>query len=372
VPVVTFVHPSGARAASAGTYILYASHVAAMTPGTNLGAATPVAVGGGFPTPGQDDKKDEKKEDGEDAEAEKAKPKSPSEAKAVNDAVAYIRSLAEMRDRNADWAERAVREAESLSSSAALRENVIDVVATNTDDLLKQIHGRTVRVGQADVVLDTEGVTTQELEPDWRTRVLSVITNPNVALILMMIGIYGLIFEFMNPGALVPGTIGGICLLIGLYALALLPVNYAGIALMVLGIGLMIAEAFSPSFGILGIGGVVAFVLGATILVDTEAPGFQLSWAVIAGMAVASLAFTLLAGKLAVSSFRRRIVSGAEELIGASGEVQQWAGGKGFVFAHGERWQAVSDAPLHEGERVRVTGRDGLTLTVTPVSGDKG
>lgn len=371
VPVATYVHPSGARAASAGTYILYGSHVAAMTPGTNLGAATPVAIGGGLPLPGD---KDEKTEDsGKDKDKKKptSSPAKPMEAKAVNDAVAYIRSLAELRGRNADWAEKAVREAASLPASEALKENVIDIVATDIDDLLGQAHGRTVKVGKAEITLDTKGLEVEQIEPDWRTRLLSTITNPNVALILMMIGIYGLIFEFMNPGSLVPGTIGAICLLIGLYAFALLPVNYAGIGLMLLGLGLMIAEAFTPSFGILGIGGAAAFVLGAAILVDTEAPGFEISWAVIAALGVTSLAFTLVAARLAISSQRRRIATGAEEMVGARGEVRDWQDGYGYVLAHGERWKAVSEAPLSKGARVRVTGMDGLVLKVTPDSTDK-
>lgn len=324
-----------------------------------------------MPLPGD---KDEKTEDsGKDKDKKKptSSPAKPMEAKAVNDAVAYIRSLAELRGRNADWAEKAVREAASLPASEALKENVIDIVATDIDDLLGQAHGRTVKVGKAEITLDTKGLEVEQIEPDWRTRLLSTITNPNVALILMMIGIYGLIFEFMNPGSLVPGTIGTICLLIGLYAFALLPVNYAGIGLMLLGLGLMIAEAFTPSFGILGIGGAAAFVLGAAILVDTEAPGFEISWAVIAALAVTSLAFTLVAARLAISSQRRRIATGAEEMVGARGEVRDWQDGYGYVLVHGERWKAVSEAPLSKGARVRVTGMDGLVLKVTPDSTDK-
>ena len=373
VPVATYVHPSGARAASAGTYILYGSHIAAMTPGTNLGAATPVSIGGGLPLPGRNKDDEDKKSKDSEKEKEKAKsgPSSPMEAKAVNDAVAYIRSLAELRGRNVEWAEKAVREAASLSANDALKQNVIDIVATGIDDLLVQAHGRTVRLGTEEVVLDTKGLSIEHVEPDWRTRLLATITNPNIALILMMIGIYGLIFEFMNPGALIPGTIGAICLLLGLYAFALLPVNYAGLALIVLGIGLMVAEAFAPSFGVLGIGGAAAFVLGAAIIVDTEAPEFQISWAVISAMAVTSLILTFIVVRLAISSHRRQVATGTEEMAGASGEVSDWQDGRGHVIAHGERWRAVSDAALTRGQPVRVTGIDGLVLRVEPETIDK-
>jgi membrane-bound serine protease (ClpP class) len=367
VPVVTYVHPSGARAASAGTYILYASHIAAMTPGTNVGAATPVAIGGGLPLPGSDkDEEKAKKKETETGEKDTATPSPPKpmEAKAISDAVAYIRSLAELRGRNADWAEKAVREAASLSASEALKENVVDIIANDIDDLLGQVHGRTVRVGKVETLLDTKDLKVEHIEPDWRTRLLSTITNPNIALILMMIGIYGLIFEFMNPGALIPGTIGAICLLVGLYAFALLPVNYAGLALIVLGMGLMIAEAFTPSFGVLGTGGVAAFALGAAILIDIEAPGFQISWAVIGAVAVTSLALTLVVVRLAMRSHQLRVATGIEEMTGARGEVEDWRGGKGHVFAHGERWRAVSKGPLKKGQAVRVIGMDGLVLKV--------
>ena len=361
VPVASFVAPSGARAASAGTYILYASHVAAMAPGTNLGAATPIAIGGGlFGGDEEDREKSGKQDQGEAAK----RPSNAGEAKLINDAVAYIRGLAELRGRNADWAERAVREAASLPSAAAAREGIIDFTAVSVEDLLKQAHGRTVRVGQADVRLDTAGLAIEDLTPDWRTRLLSVITNPNVALLLMIVGIYGLIFEFLSPGTMVPGTIGGISLLLGLYALAVLPVSYAGIGLIVLGTGLLVAEAHSPSFGVLGIGGGLAIVLGAAILFDTDVPGLQVSWPVLGGLALASLVFSLVVARLAFISRRHRVVTGAEEMIGIPGKVDSWAGAAGYVIAHGERWKAVSSEPLDPGEDVKVVSRDGLTLKV--------
>lgn len=360
VPVVTYVTPRGARAASAGTYILYASHLAAMAPATNLGAATPVAVGGGG-LPGLSDPTED-----EDGSATPRSPRNPSEAKAVNDAVAHIRGLAELRDRNADWAEAAVREAATLTASAALAEGVIEIIARDRADLLAQLDGRMVAMNGEMVTLATSDLVVELLEPDWRTAFLSVITNPNVAIILMLIGIYGLIFEFLNPGVLIPGTLGGISLLTGLYALALLPLNYAGAALILLGIALMVAEAFAPSFGILGIGGVVALVLGATMLIDTDIPELGISVPLVAAVAVAALALTLVVVRLAIRSHRRGVVSGHEELLGAPAEVLDWSGSRGHVWLHGERWQARADAPLSPGQPVRVRGVSGLKVTVEP------
>lgn len=363
VPVASFVSPSGARAASAGTYILYASHIAAMVPGTNLGAATPVAVGGGgSPFGGGQDEQD----DGENID-QPAAPTNAGEAKAINDAVAYIRGLAELRDRNVEWAEQAVREAASLTATEAARKNVIDFTAANIEDLLAKADGMSARVGQADMVLDTDGLAVEEMEPDWLTRFLTVITNPNVALIFMMVGIYGLILEFMNPGALVPGTIGGISLLMGLYALAVLPVTYAGVGLVILGAALLVAEVVSPSFGVLGIGGGIAFVLGAAFLFDTETPGLEVSWPVLAAVAVASLLMSLLVARLALTSQRGKVVSGREQMIGATGEVLSWNGTTGYVLTHGERWKAVSDTPMVAGQTVRIEDIDGLTLKVSAV-----
>jgi membrane-bound serine protease (ClpP class) len=374
VPVATYVTPAGARAASAGTYILYASHVAAMTPGTNLGAATPVQLGGGgLPFGGGEDEQETEEgedEEGEDEEADGGiAPKTAMERKVINDAVAYIRGLAELRGRNADWAEKAVREAVSLSATEAERQDVIDVTATNLDDLLSKINGTVVSVRNEERTLSTDGLTIEFVEPDWRTRLLAVITNPNVALILMMIGIYGLIFEFINPGALYPGTIGAISLLLALYALAALPIDYAGMGLILLGIVLMVAEAFAPSFGVLGIGGAIAFVLGAAMLIDTEAPGFAISWPVISAIAATSLGFSLLVVRMALTSHRRGVVSGREQMIGMPARVQDWSGTSGHVFVQGERWRAVSGAPVEAGQTVRITGMNGLTLQVEPETG---
>lgn len=387
VPVASYVSPSGARAASAGTYIMYASHVAAMAPATNLGAATPVAIGGGgsdddSPMPfqlqatdaaGDGSQEGAAEGDGDGATGdedtgEEAAPRSASEAKAINDAVAYIRGLAELRDRNADWAESAVRAAESLSAREAAERGVIDFVATSIGDLLAQADGRVVEMSDGtEITLATEGLATEQVEPDWRTALLATITNPNVALILMLVGVYGLIFEFLNPGALVPGTVGGISLIMGLYSLALLPLDWAGIGLILLGLALIVAEAFAPSFGILGIGGTVALVIGAVILVDADAEGIAVSEPLIAAVAVAGVASTWIVVHLTRGSFRARVVSGQEELVDAEARVIDWHGGKGHVWLHGERWQATGPEDLAPDAPVRVRAVTGLVVMVDPV-----
>lgn len=358
VPVASYVAPTGARAASAGTYILYASHIAAMAPGTNLGAATPVQIGGVPPPEKKEKDKEEKKADDADKNAMKRK--------AVNDAAAYIRSLAELHGRNQEWAEKAVREAASLSASEALKLNVVDIVAMGMADLLKQIDGRDVMVQGHKRTLKTAGLPIRQLDPDWRSRLLSVITNPNIAYILMLIGIYGLILEFSNPGAIVPGTVGAIALLLALYSLQMLPVNYAGMGLILLGVALMVGEAFEPSFGILGMGGVAAFAIGSIILMDTELPGFGIDLSVIITFTVTSALFFIIVIGLAFKARRRPVVSGQEELIGGEAIVINDFEKKGSVYIHSETWTAVSDAPLHKDQQVKVTGMKGLILQVEP------
>ncbi|WP_370151923.1 nodulation protein NfeD [Ferrovibrio sp.] len=372
VPVVTWVSPSGARAASAGTYILYASHVAAMMPGTNLGAATPVQLGGGLPFGGGGEKP------GEGGKDDAAAPKTAMEKKVVNDATAYIRALAELRGRNADWAVQAVREGASLPAREAVEKGVVDLVADSLDVLLAAVDGRVVKLRGEDAAVEARGLQAVEIDPDWRTQMLAVITNPNVALILMMIGIYGLIFEFMNPGVFFPGVIGAICLLTGLYALAVLPLNYAGAALMLLGLALIVGEIFTPSVGTLGIGGVIAFALGAAILIDTDMPAFAIDWPVIAAVSLLGLGFVLVVMQLAVRAHRRPVVSGPEEMLGASARVLDWQGAGGHVLVHGERWQAVpadpaapGNATLQAGSAVRVAALDGLVLRVVPLGPGK-
>ena len=376
VPVATFVMPDGARAASAGTYILYASHIAAMAPATNLGAATPVAIGIGGAQPGGKDEGADKgepaSEGDKDAGKDDARPRTPGgseamSAKAVNDAAAYIRSLAQLRGRNADFAERAVREAMSLSAQEALEQGVIDVVATDLPALLRQLDGREVAVAGGKLTLATAGAVVEHQEPDLRNRILAALANPQVALILMMIGIYGLFFEFTSPGFGVPGVAGAICLLIALYAFQLLPVNWAGVALLAIGAALMLAEAFAPSFGVLGVGGLIAFVVGGLFLIDTDVPGFGIPLPFLAGVALASAAIIFAVGGFAVKSRQRRVVSGREEMIGSIGQVTGPTGdGAYWVHTHGENWRARAPGELAAGRRVRVTAIDGLTLDVVP------
>jgi membrane-bound serine protease (ClpP class) len=360
VPVIGYVAPSGAHAASAGTYILYATHIAAMAPGTNLGAATPVQIGGPLPglpdvTPDKDDKK------GGDGQP---KPKDAMTAKATNDAVALIRSLAELRGHNADWAEKAVREAASLSANAALQANVIDFIAQSPAELLRQVDGRVVGViGGGTRHLATREATLQAIEPGLISRFLRVITDPNIAFILMLVGIYGLIFEFISPGAVAPGVVGTICLLVGLYALNLLPINYAGLGLMLLGITLLVIEAFNPTV-VLGLGGITAFVLGAVMLFEVEAPGYRLSWSVI------GIASTMFIGLILVvlgSVWRARrgpARVGAQAMRGMSAEILDWSESEGHVFTQGERWQARGAEAFEPGEVVEVANIKDLTLVV--------
>ena len=330
VPVAAFVAPGGARAASAGTFILMASPIAAMAPGTNLGAATPVPLGGGGAQPAVPGKEQPDKEKTD-------KEGSAHERKAVHDAAAYIRGLAQMRGRNAEWAERAVREAESLSAEEALKIHVIDFVAADVPDLVAK-RG----LGAAPIVY---------ADPDARTRFLSIITEPSIAYVLMLVGIYAIMFEFSNPGLVLPGVAGVICLVIALYGLHLLPVNYAGLALIVLGIG-----------------GLIAFVIGSVILVD--APGFRVPYPLIGGLAIASAAFLLAVAGMLVKARGRPVVSGREELIGSAGEVLEASGRDAWARVHGETWRVRSRAPLVPGQRVRVAGMEGLTLDVIPETGE--
>lgn len=356
VPIVAYVAPSGARAASAGTYILYAAQIAAMAPGTNLGAATPVSVGGPGLTPGK--KKDEKKKS--------AKPDA-SKMKALNDARAYIRSLAQMRGRNATWAEKAVTHAASLSAREALKINVINLVAPNIHALLAKVNGMTVSVNGSPVKIASKNLSITHIQPDWRSRFLGVITDPSVAYILLMIGIYGLFFEFMNPGFVVPGVIGGIAILLGLYGLAMLPVNYVGLALLCLGIIFMIAEAFMPSFGALGIGGVVSFIVGSIFLLKADYVGFRVPIYLIIIVALVTVSFILLVITLALRARRRRVVSGATVLIGKQGIIEKDADGDLWLPLVGERWQCRSDTEIQAGQLVAVVKLEGLILVVKPV-----
>lgn len=377
IPVLGYVSPGGARAASAGTYILYACQIAAMAPATHLGAATPVSLGGTTPMPSSlgKDKSDKDKPDkpasakstgnldtnenmGADAESHKV----------LNDAIAYIRSLAQLRGRNAEWAEQAVRGAATLTANEAVQKHVIDFVATNTDDLLNQSDGRRVSVGERIITLQLKGAAVRAYPSGWRTRFLAVITNPTFAYLLLLAGIYGLVLEAFHPGALLPGIAGGICLLIGLYALQLLPVDYAGLALMVLGVGLLITEAFVPTMGALGVGGAIAFVIGSIMLLDTNVPGYAINLGVIGGIAAGGVALLAALIWLAMRAQRARQVSGDPQLLGACGELLEpiAANGEAQAMLFGERWQVRSAAALQAGARVRVMRREGLLLWVEP------
>jgi len=381
VPVLGYVAPQGARAASAGAYILMATHVAAMAPATNVGAATPVQMGGSNPLPGGGQPADEGDGgdggDGNDEEAEGGgadggggdAPADATSAKAVNDAVAYFRSLAELRGRNADWAERAVRDAASLSAAAALEANVIEVVATNRAELLAFADGRTVELaGEREVTIDVEGAPLVEIATNWQERLLAVLANPNVAYILMLVGIYGIIFELANPGTIGSGVIGAISLLLGLFALNLLPIDYAGVGLILLGVVLMVGEALTPSVGILGIGGVIAFILGSVLLIDTDAPGFALSPWVIGGVTASTAGLLMGVLTLAIKAQRGPVVSGAEGMIGQVGRIVSWQGKSGTIHVAGETWHAVGAGDLAPGRHARVEKMEGLTLTVVPVN----
>lgn len=341
IPVATFVAPDGARAASAGTYILYASHIAAMAPASNLGAATPVAIGA--PTPAAPD---------------------AMTAKRLADASAYLRSLAQLRGRNADWGEQAVRESASLSASEALQKNVVTLIAQDVADLLRQVDGREVRTVLGDLRLATHHARVLVFDADWRSRLLSVITEPSLALVLLMLGIYGLLFEFSNPGFVLPGVVGAISLLLALFGLQMLPVNYAGLGLIFLGVAFLIAEAFLPTFGALGVGGVVSFSIGAVLLIDNDVPGFGVPLWLVALLAVVSAAFILLLAGIAAKTRRRPLVLGVATLIGATGELVEFADGEGWAQIQGDYWKVRGAAGLRAGRRIRVTRVQGLALQV--------
>lgn len=376
VPVIGYVAPAGSHAASAGLYVLYASHVAAMAPGTNTGSATPVQIGGlPLPSPQQPPKEDRGQNEEPPTERDEAlersapMPDDPTAAKIVNDAVAYIRSLAQLRGRNADWAETAVREAASLSAEDALQAGVIDFVARDMNDLLDQLDGRRVVAGGIERQLATKALVIERIEPSVVTTILKLLSNPNVALLLMVVGVYGLIFEFSNPGV-GPGIVGAICLVLGLYALNQLPVNYAGLALILLGIALMVAEAVTPTFGVLGLGGIVAFAIGAAILIDTDVPEYQVSWSTIVVAAALSFAVLSLLFGYIWRTFRSPVRTGAAGLRGAAAEVIDWTNGTGHVWAQGERWEAVGPHRLKPGDRIHVVGLKGLRLKIKKTSTD--
>ena len=368
VPVATYVSPAGARADSAGTYILLASHIAAMAPTTHLGAATPVSLSG-------DDFGDKPESDDEEAsepddEEEEDTPESGSamERKVMNDAIAYIRGLAEAHGRNADWAEKAVTEAATLTATEALEQNVIDLIAVNQADLFRQLNGRELEVNNRTITLDTEALVVERIEQSWRNKFLSTIASPEILLLLIMVGIYGLMFEGYNPGAIVPGVVGVICLLLAAYALQVLPVNYAGLALIIVGIALIVAEAFVPSFGALGLGGIAAFIFGSIMMFDSGIPGFGISISFVVAVSVIAGAFLLWLVSYLVKLRRRGAVSGKDSILGGTGTARESFTGEGKVWLEGESWAAVSKVAIEKNQEVVVTAIDGLTLEVEPAS----
>ena len=373
VPVATYVSPGGARADSAGTYILLASHIAAMAPTTHIGAATPVSLGGedppDRPTPFDRPSPDDEESESEDKDdVDRSSGDTAMERKVMNDAIAYIRGLAETHGRNAEWAESAVRDAATLTANEALEQNVVDLIAADRSEMLAAIHGREVNLNNVPTVIDTENLQVEVLEPSWRIKLLSTIASPEIALLLVLIGIYGLIFEGYNPGAIVPGVVGVISLLLAAYALQVIPVNYAGLALIIVGIAMIVAEAFLPSFGALGLGGIAAFIFGAIMMFDTGVPGFGISIPFVVTLAVVAgiLLFLLVAYLLRLQ--RRGAVSGRGSIVGGTGTAMQDFTGAGRVWLEGEAWQAASDAPVVKGQSVLVRKMDGLTLIVEPLA----
>jgi len=373
VPVATYVSPEGARADSAGTYILLASHIAAMAPTTHLGAATPVSLTGDSVTP-QDDTEDETDDDASDDESEadeqettsEQQPGSSMERKVLNDAIAYIRGLAERHGRNADWAENAVRDAATLTAREALEQNVIEFIAADHGELLEMIDGHEITVAGEPMVMDTGGEVIEEYETSWRIRILSAVASPEIVLILGMIGLYGLMYEGWNPGAILPGVVGIICLLLAAYGLQVLPVNYAGLALIIVGLGLMTAEAFAPSFGALGLGGIAAFVFGSIMMFDSGIPGFGISVTFVLSVAIVAALFIVWMVGFVLKLRRRGAVSGSDSIIGGIGTAMSDFSGDGKIWLEGESWAARSSTAVSKDQEVVVTNMVGLTLEIKP------
>ncbi len=366
VPVATYVTPAGARADSAGTYILLASHIAVMAPTTHLGAATPVSLTGDDATPNEPDAADDDSSEADEESDDETQPGTAMERKVLNDAIAYIRGLADRYGRNADWAEDAVVNAATLTATDALEQNVIEFVAENRSDLLKQVNGYEVEINSETITLDTSEVIVEVYEPNWRIKILSAIANPEIVLLLGLIGLYGLMYEGWNPGAIVPGVVGVICLLLAAYALQVLPVNYAGLALIIVGLALMTAEAFAPSFGALGLGGIVAFVFGAIMMFDSGIPGFGISLTFVIALAMVAALFIIWLASFILRLRRRGAVSGSGSIIGGIGKAMHAFDGEGKVWLEGEAWAARSTAAVARDQDVIVTNMEGLTLEVEP------
>jgi membrane-bound serine protease (ClpP class) len=363
IPVVSYVAPEGARAASAGTYILYASHVAAMSPATNLGAATPVSIGR---LPGSTKSPEEgKKQENEELVTDDT---ATLKRKMINDASAYIKALAELRGRNADWAVQAVREAVSLSSEEALKLRVIDFVAKDLTDLLRQLEGHQVMINSGSHVIITKNMTISRIAPNWRYKLLMVIGDPNIAYFLLLFGFFGLVYELANPGIFLPGVAGAISLLLAFYSFQILPINYSGLAFILLGFAFLVSEAFIPSFGSLGIGGIVAMAIGSLILIDDESLRISIS-VVIGTTAVSGCLLLLLVGRV-LAIKKKKVRTGEEALIGMIGEASADFMGEGRILLLGESWLARSSGKIGKGEKVKVTSRNGLELTVESLKGE--
>jgi membrane-bound serine protease (ClpP class) len=377
VPVVTYVSPGGARADSAGTYILLASHIAAMAPTTHLGAATPVSLTGDGFSPGEDEEPesspDDSADEDQDGEAEETTeeqedaPSTAMERKVINDAIAYIRGLAEAHGRNADWAEDAVRNAATLTATEALEMNVIDLIANDREDLLIAIDGREVLINNRPFIIDSESLVIETIEPNWRLKILNTIASPEVAILLLMVGLYGLMFEGYNPGAILPGVAGVICLLLAAYALQVMPVNYAGLALIIVGLILIIAEAFVPSFGALGLGGIIALIFGSIMMFDSGIPGFGISITFIVSLAVAMGGLLLWLVTYLLRFRRRGAVSGRESILGGTGVAMESFTGDGHVWLESETWAARSKVPIEKDQKVSISAMKGLVLDVEPI-----
>ncbi|MGB3477885.1 MAG: nodulation protein NfeD [bacterium] len=340
VPVVIYVAPKGARAASAGVFILYASHVAAMAPGTNVGAAHPVNMGG-------------------------EKLDSVMIEKVTNDAVAYLKAIAKEKGRNVAWAEKAIRESASIDAETAVRMRVCDIIADNVDDLIAKLHGRIVQVNGKDVVLNTESKPVQNMPMTFKERLLLLLTNPTVAYILLLLGVYGLFFELQNPGMIFPGVVGGICIILGFYALQLLPVNYAGVALILLSAFLFILEIYITSHGLLAIGGIISLVFGSLILFESDVQFLRLSWEVIVIAVIIVAAFFVFIASMGIRAQFRKRATGKEGLVGEVGEAKtNITVSGGTVFVHGEYWNAVSDATIKKGSSVKVMSSKDMIVKV--------
>ena len=348
-PVVVYVAPSGARAASAGTYLLYSGTVAAMAPGTHLGAASPVSIGGAM---GGKDKA------------------STMKKKITNDAVAYIRTLAQLRGRDPQFAEKAVLNADTLTADEALQKKVINFVAKNRQQLLTMLDGMTVKQDGQTIQLQTKGVEIETIAADWRMQFLQVITDPTIAYLLLLLGIYGIFFELMNPGFIVPGVIGAVAILVAFYALQLLPINYAGLALIMLGLIFIVAEVFVPSFGALGLGGSVAFIMGSVLLIDTEQESYQVAWSAIWAMAAVNVLFLMTLFSMLIRSRSEPLRHGTATLLGAEGHTIEAVNPKGQAVIRGEIWRVQSEKPIPADTTIIVVGRDGLTLTVKEAKGE--